>query len=134
MLHLPQKAAQTCKFCGEVLGKYYCNICHFWCNDETINQFISFRSLSGPFIPPLSLLQALQARPRTRHRFLPLSDVQYLLSDRGKRQTFVQREQTFLQLPHLRRVAPNLAKRVHVSSLRTWNSRELLKRIFESGR
>lgn len=39
-----QKVAQSCKYCGKVLGYYYCNVCHFWCNNKKIHQFISFVS------------------------------------------------------------------------------------------
>ncbi|RKP21640.1 zf-CHY-domain-containing protein [Rozella allomycis CSF55] len=30
-----QDCAKECQNCGEVLGKYYCDICHFWDNDES---------------------------------------------------------------------------------------------------
>lgn len=30
-----QPVAQICNSCGEVLGKYYCDICMFWSNDNT---------------------------------------------------------------------------------------------------
>ena len=41
-----QKVGRECKYCHKVLGEYYCDICHFWCSDRTINQFISFDHVS----------------------------------------------------------------------------------------
>lgn len=34
-----QPAAQSCCACGEVLGKYYCDVCKYWSNDTAIEYF-----------------------------------------------------------------------------------------------
>eukprot|EP00835_Amoeboradix_gromovi_P002562 NODE_148_length_17471_cov_0.413136.p5 type:complete len:317 gc:universal NODE_148_length_17471_cov_0.413136:14162-15112(+) len=34
-----QKPSKSCSNCKQVLGSYYCNICHFWDNDDSKDKF-----------------------------------------------------------------------------------------------